>query len=161
VKKRDIILILLGIFIFSILAYSAAAQQAGMIESLLKPFGNIEVVYAKYSTLIDLAIYLVIFLGLAQYTLGRKFKGAGSRAIITGVGLVFAVGLALFERQAGFNLIAFGPIAALIFTIILAIAVWLGLQNFEIPCIDDLGKAAIVYIIFYTTMQALVPNIID
>ena len=101
-NKKTLFIFLIVLFVFSALAVVVSAappqQQPNIISSVLGPFGSrIHTVYRKFDVLIDAAIYLVIFLGLAQATIGRKFEyKKGGRAITIGIGIVLAFGLALF-----------------------------------------------------------------
>ncbi|MEK7476387.1 MAG: hypothetical protein AAB152_12245 [Candidatus Coatesbacteria bacterium] len=87
-------------------------------------------IYAQYSSLIDLTLYFIIFLGLSKFVFDKRFPGRGGKAITIGVGAVLAVSLAVAEGRLGFNLQSFSPIAGLI--VILAVgfvlyALWRGM----------------------------------
>lgn len=163
-NKKHFLIFLAALFAFSIIAIAVSAQQPqgeeGMIGALLSPVGKLELVYAKFDTLIDAGIYLIIFLGLTQYSLGKIFKtGKGGKAISVGVAIVLAIGLALFERTAGFNIASFGPVAALILLALMGYAIWVGIKSMDVGA-DNLTMVAIAYVAVYFTMQAVVPNII-
>ena len=83
--------------------------------------------FSKY--LVIKTVYLVIFTGLAQVTLGRHFgESRGAKAIVAGIGFLLAVSLAAMETTMGFNITQFGPYAAAIL-VILAAAVFYKLLN--------------------------------
>jgi len=160
-KNKTFFKFLSGLIIGSATACSAYAAETGMIGSLISPFGKLEVVYGKFGPFIDAMIYLIIFLGISQATLGKQFdKSKGGRAIVIGVGLVLAIGLSLFGVRTGFNIASFGPIAAIILISLMGFAFYTGITSFEIEGVDKLTIAAIAYLLFYYGVQATVPNVI-
>ncbi len=165
-KKRQLYFVVfaaLSAIIISVLASAVSAAPAaneGMLGNVLGMFGDLSKVYDKFSALIDAGIYLVIFLGLAQATIGKKFENKGGKVMVVGIALVLALGLALWERQAGFNLKSFGPIAALILLGLLGFMIWYLLKDVKIPCLGEIGKIAIIYIVIYSMFNATVPGIV-
>jgi len=135
-KKRVLLLLILSISIAAIFAAAvSAAPQGAFLDEFLATFGgNFEKTYEKYDVFIDMCIYLVLFIGLAYFTLGKKMGGTfstkGGKTVMVGIGIIFAVGLALFEKQAGFNIMAFGPIAMAILIVMIAFALYEGLDAF-------------------------------
>lgn len=161
-KNKTFFMILIGLFVFSALAIAVSAQDdTGIIGSVLGPFGRLEVVYAKFAPVIDAMIYLIIFLGLAQVTLGKHFEyKKGGRAVVIGVGVILAVGLSLFGVKAGFSIASFGPIAAIILLALMGYAFYAGITSLEIEGANKLTVVAIAYLLFYYGIQATVPNVI-
>ena len=80
--------------------------------------------YAKFSTVIDLAIYALVFVGVAQVTLGRRYPGRGGRALALGVGTALALGMALAEERWGFTIRSFGPVAAVLLALLFTMLVY-------------------------------------
>lgn len=163
--KKSMVFFLAAIFIFSSLALAASAQQApNFWEAIFQPFGSrLEQVYDRFGPFIDAVIYLIIFLGLTQATLGRIFesRGRGGKTVIIGIGIVLALSLALWEREAGFNIKSFGPVAALILISLMGYAVWTAIKSLEIEGVDTFTTTAIAYLLVYNSMAAIVPNIIE
>lgn len=161
-NKKSLLILILTLSIFAIFASTVSAQQGGMIEQLLKPFGNIEEAYDKYSALIDMVIYLIIFIGLARWTLSKGLggleSGKGKNALITGIGIIFAVSLALWERQAGFNIKAFGPVAMVILVALMCFALYTGLRSIkgdgDEPLVGHLSAAFASFSIFYLVVMS-------
>ena len=58
-------------------------------DILFWPYQYLELssLYDHYQGLIDMTIYVLIFVGAAQVTLGQRFPGNGGRAISIGTGL--------------------------------------------------------------------------
>ncbi len=148
-------MLLFSVIFAAMLAASAlaAVQQEGMLGSIFGMFGNLNELYdnpdKNYSTLIDLGVYLVIFIGLAQATIGKKFENKGGKVMVAGIGIVLAVGLALWEKTAGFNLKSFGPVAMIILLAIMCFACYQGLQSFNFKKTHAFIMA---YILFYTAL---------
>ena len=162
-KGKTLLFLIIGLFILTAVAISvSAAETPSAVESILAPFGSrLEEVYYKFSAFIDAAIYLIIFLGLTQVTLGHRFESRkGGRAITIGVGLVMAIGLAIWETKAGFNIASFGPVAAVILLALMGYTIWAGIRAMEIEGVDNITVAAMAYILVYYSMSAAVPSVI-
>ena len=163
--KKSMVFFLAAVFIFSslALAVSAQPQAPNFWEAIFQPFGSrLESVYDKFGPFIDAVIYLIIFLGLTQATLGRVFESRkGGKAVMTGVGIVLAISLALWEREAGFNIKSFGPVAALILIALMGYAIWTALKSLEIEGLDTFTTTAIAYLLVFNSMAAVVPNVIQ
>lgn len=86
----------------------------GSLDEFFHPFEYFDLsrTYEQFASIIDLTIYLLIFVGLARVTLSRRFPGPGGRAISVGIGLSLAITMVVAEQPFGFNLRSFGPIAA-------------------------------------------------
>ena len=85
--------------------------QNSFIDTLFRPFQGLQlpVLYDSYATVIDLIIYLILFVGLAKATIGKRFETAG---VPVAIGIALAIGLTLSERTLGFSLRTLGPLAA-------------------------------------------------
>ncbi|MBD3310651.1 hypothetical protein GF351_05520 [Candidatus Woesearchaeota archaeon] len=73
-----------------------AAQD--MIRQVFDEIGvvNIAQTYELYWPFIDFVLFLVIFIGLAQATLGERFKGSGGKAVIIGLGIALSIGMTVW-----------------------------------------------------------------
>ena len=60
--------------------------------------------YDKFHVYVDAAIYFLFFLGIAQFTLGRHFEGAGGRAVVIAVALGLTVGIIRWAEENDFML---------------------------------------------------------
>jgi hypothetical protein len=157
-KKKTFFIFLVSLLVFSGLATAVLAQQeGGVFDALLGPFGRLDQVYGKFSFFIDTVIYLIIFLGLSKFVLGKRF-GKEGRAVTVGVGVVLALSLALFEARTGFNIASFGPVAALILLALMGYSVWVGIKSLEIEGVDNLTMSAIAYLLVYFGILMAVPG---
>ncbi len=158
--KKVVILAILCLFIL-VPVFIPEVSAQNILDQLFAPLAGLDIAraYDKYSTVWDLAIYLVIFVGIAKVTLGKMFgENRGGRAIVTGVGIVLAISLVLMERQMGWSLRSFGPVAAGIFTILIGITIFQGLQR--LTANRTLSSSATV-VMLYFSMRAVSPNIFD
>jgi len=154
-NRKTFFVLLISLFVFSALAIAVSAQ--GVFDALLSPFGRFDEVYTKFSFFIDTVIYLIIFLGLAKFALGKRF-GKEGRAVVVGVGIVLALSLSLFSARAGFNIASFGPVAAIILMALMGYSVWVGIKSLEIEGVDNLTLAAIAYLLVYFGVLMAVPG---
>lgn len=156
-KKRIILLSILTILLFTSLtmvvyAASPMANAASVFDSIFGYFGNIADVYGEYSTVIDLIIYLILFMGLAKATLPEKFKGG----VQTAIGLMLAISLTVWEAAAGFNIASFGPFAAMIAVILLGFSMYKMFRSFNVR---GFPSAVMGVVVSYFALFAVVPQI--
>jgi len=132
--------------------------QAGLLEDAFAPLRDLDVAsfYASYSSVIDAIIFCVIFIGLAQVTLGKRFgKTRGSKAIVIGVGLALTFALVVMEQTMDFSLAQFGPYAAAIFVILAASVLFYLLKTLGV---DTIGSFSTSYVVVYFLLRAVVPS---
>ncbi|TVQ57225.1 MAG: hypothetical protein EA377_01100, partial [Phycisphaerales bacterium] len=70
--------------------------------------------YEQHAWAVDSIVYLILFTGAAQVTLGSTYSGRGGRAMVAAIGAALTVGAATLAYQTGFTLAALGPLAWLI-----------------------------------------------
>lgn len=130
------------------------------VEDLFRPFEylNVEDIYDRYSTLIDLLISLLIFVGLAQATLGHRYPGPGGRAVAVGVGLSLAISLLIAETTWGFNLKSLGPLAAGIVILVLGVMIY---QFLHKAGMSRTGATGAAYLAAFFGIVAAAPGLVD
>jgi hypothetical protein len=80
-------------------------------------------IYYQYANWIDFILFLMIFLGIGQVTIGKRFEGSG-KIIFVAVGIVLALALLIWENRTGFYLLEeFGGIIFWVLIILLIIFV--------------------------------------
>ncbi|MEM4267422.1 MAG: hypothetical protein QXK37_01180 [Candidatus Woesearchaeota archaeon] len=109
--------------------------------------------YDKYYLIIDLLVWLIIFGGIAKFTLKSRLGNAAS----TGIGLLLALSVAFFEYISGgtFRIGNFWPIA------IVALLLLFGVMFYQL--IIGFGAkprcaVAFAYILVYLMSEAMVPQ---
>jgi len=77
-KKRTQWIILIFIILFTFNSSIILAEE-NILNTFFKPFEDLDIagLYDNYSVIIDLIIFLTIFLGLSQAVLSKKFQGRG------------------------------------------------------------------------------------
>jgi hypothetical protein len=79
--------------------------------------------YTRQPHLFDTLIYLIVFMGVARVTLGRRYTGRGSgrggKAITVGVGLSLTVAASVSASRTGFTLDRLAPISWTILSLLL------------------------------------------
>jgi hypothetical protein len=133
------------------------AVSSFSLGELFKPLEYIDIsqIYDRYAVFIDLVIYLLIFIGLAQITLGQRFNGKGGKAITIGIGFTLSISLALAERVLAFSIRSFGPIAAGIFLALLGIMIYRLIKHFGA---GFAVSGSLAYIIVFLSVIAAVPG---
>jgi hypothetical protein len=128
------------------------------LETILEPFREIEIAstYSKHYLFIDFLIYLIIFSGLSQYVLGKKFPGKGGKAISGGIAIALSAGMTVFSASTGFNLSRFGPVAAGIIMILASLIIYSLIKQIGG---NTINASLIAFIITYFLMRATAPEI--
>lgn len=141
-------------------AKPASAKSSSLIDEALAPFGGLDIArtYDAYSSFIDFAIYAILFVGISQATLGKRFEGRGGKAVVSAVGLVLALGLSISEKTLGFNLRSFGPLAAGFFIFLVGFCIFLGVKAMGM---GGVSASSIALVITYFSIRAVTPSIFD
>ena len=131
---------------------AAAGTGFGSLGEILKPLEYIDVsqIYYRYAIIIDLVVYLMVFVGLAQVTLGNKFQGRGGKAITIAIGVSLAISMAIAERAFGFSLGSFGPIAVGLFLAILGVMIYRLIKHLGAGFAVSGSMAYVIIILFLT-----------
>ena len=137
-----------------------SAAKADFVTELLLPFEttNFSDIYDTYSSIIDFIIYLVLFIGLSQVTIGKHFEARGGKAVVVAVGLVLAIGLTISESYLGFNLRSFGPLAATIFIFLVGFVIFLGIKS---AGMETVGAVSITLVLTYFSIRSVSPSFFD
>jgi len=127
------------------------------LQEGLRPLEYLDIsqLYSRYSVFIDFAIYLMVFVGISQLTLGNRFQGRGGKAIAIAIGVSLALSLAVTEKYLGFSIKSLGPIAVAIFLAILSVMIY--------RLIKQLGgsfavSGSLAYIIILLFLTATMPG---
>lgn len=132
--------------------------QAGLLEDAFAPLRDLDVAsfYATYSSVIDAIIYCIIFVGLAQVTLGKRFGNTrGGKAVVVGVGLALALSLVIMEQALDFSIAQFGPYAGVMFVILAASVLFYLLKTLGV---DNIGSFCTSYVVVYFMLRAVLPS---
>lgn len=126
-------------------------------DRVFVPFKYLDLssVYAAYAGIIDFFIYSLIFVAVAQVTLGRRFAGSGGRAISIGTGLTLAVAMLIAEKTFDFNIQSFGPLAVAIVILLLGIMIYKLLHH---AGMGGLRAGSATYIALFLTALAVTPE---
>jgi len=125
INRKKGLLILISILFTAMLAKLALAQPATLVDiAESMKFFNIGEAYSHAPYVVDGMIYLILFIGVAQVTLGKVFQGRGGRAAIIAVGLALATSLAFWSRESGFSLQRLGGLAFTILIIIIVMFIY-------------------------------------
>lgn len=153
-SKTHLALLILAVLSLSIFG-AVIASQKGITGSFIDPLSpfraNIPEIYEQYSYLIDFLVFTAAFVSIASITIGRRF---GHKGIAVAIGTVLALALLAMEPVWGFNLKAFGPLAAGIFLLILGAFIYGLIRHFNI---DRLGAISATILLIYLGMAFYIP----
>ncbi|MCB9207692.1 MAG: hypothetical protein H6611_10380 [Ignavibacteriales bacterium] len=154
--KKKILLILMVVF----LLFQCVSVSANILSEILSPFQSVDIsqIYDSYSSIIDFIIYLILFTGLSQVSLGKRLESNGGKAVVIAIGLVLAVGLSISESYLGFNLRSFGPLAATIFIFLVGFVIFLGIKS---SGMESVGAISISLVITYFSIRSVSPGFFD
>ncbi|MFC1606834.1 hypothetical protein ACFL47_02595 [Candidatus Latescibacterota bacterium] len=71
--KLKWLLFIIGLLLFVV------PVSASVVDDLFSPFDGVDFsqTYDQYSSIIDFIIYAIMFVGISQATLGKRFEGKG------------------------------------------------------------------------------------
>lgn len=155
-NKNRIMIIISLMWLFGL----ASTVSADLLTEILSPFEstNFSDIYDSYYSIIDFIIYTVLFIGLSQVTIGKRFEARGGKAVVVAIGLVLAIGLAISESYIGFNLRSFGPLAAAIFIFMVGFVIFLGIKS---TGMEIVGASSITLVLTYFSIRSVSPSFFD
>jgi len=154
-KKRIMIVVYILLFLCLV-----STVSANLLTEILSPFEttNFSDIYDSYSSIIDFIIYTVLFVGLSQVTIGKRFESKGGKAVVVAIGLVLAIGLTISESYMGFNLRSFGPLAATLFIFLVGFVIFLGIKS---AGMEPIGAVSITLVLTYFSIRSVSPSFFD
>ncbi|MFA5796822.1 MAG: hypothetical protein WC916_02145 [Candidatus Woesearchaeota archaeon] len=131
---------------------------ASIFDQVFRPLAgtNVAQTYNRYFYIVDAIIYFILFIGLAQFALGEKFKD--SKTIPIMLGIILAIGAAVFELQTGFNFGKMWWFAGLLIFLMLAGAIYTIAKRFGA---NTLIAFSLAYIMFYLLIQSTAPVLLE
>ncbi len=151
----------INLFLLPILATAVAGGGTDPISSVLSVFRNFSlpnVYQGNIAHFIDFIIYLIIFIGLSQQTLGRRFEGRGGSALTTGMGLALGIAAAVAEYYFDFVLGNLAPLALAILIIVVSIMLFTVLLALGL---DKFTATSTTYVTMYFMFFAVAPEYFD
>lgn len=165
-NKKLLLLLIVSLFLISSIAVHAADESIldSVFSALSGDSFNMKSFYDKYGNFVDFTLYLILFIGIAQLTLGKKFEGTGGKAVQIVVGIILAVGLSVWaaSQNPKFTLASFGPLAAAVLILIIIVALFAIFKSF-LPE-TTLGKTEsfiFAVVLAWWMAQAVSPATID
>ena len=136
------------------------SAKPGPLDALFGPLVGLDVpaLYDRFQAIIDFGVYLMVFVSVTRFALCRHFSGREGRTIATVAGLILAVALSLTQRQLGFELRAFGPLAAGIFVLVMGVALF---QLVHALGAGGAASGAVALIVSYFAVRAVVPGLFE
>ncbi len=115
-------------------------------------------VYLRYSTVIDFFVFALVFIGIAHFSLRKKFPGRAGRAVSLGIGLALAFSMISVEKKYHFTLSSFGTVAIVLLTFLFGIMVYHSFLYLKMNPILSFLLTLIVTMLVVTTID---PNLYD
>jgi hypothetical protein len=151
---------LLGLTLFGILLNVNIVLGANVLETALGAIGNLDLgdTYLKFPYLIDGAIYIALFISICKSIFKKVPAFQDSTAVPVILGIMLAVSMAVIEHQTGFLVLRdIGPIALLIFGMVLGVMVYKNLKDFNWNTVLAIAVALlIVYGLIFKVVKTLI-----
>jgi len=127
------------------------------VETLFGPLEGLNVaqLYDKYHSGIDLFLYMFVLVVACRAALARMFPDQYGRRLGTAVGVVLAISLAAVEHTLGFSIRSFGPIAAGLLILMVALVVYSMMRRVGA---DHAASSSTALIVTYFSMRAVMPG---
>jgi hypothetical protein len=158
-NKKTVLFVSLALIFLLLLSTNVLAQN--ILEDIFGPlFGELDVnkFYEDYNTIIDFLIAFIVFLSISQLTITQKFKGRPGTAIAVALAFALSFGFSFFLNQQGIQLRDFGPIAFVVFFLVVGIALY---RYFTHWGEGVSGVGALIFLVGYLTTKAIVPGFFD
>ena len=110
-------------------------------------------VYLRHSNIIDFFIFALIFIGIALFSLRKRFPGRAGRAVSLGIGLVLAFSMISAEKRYQFTLTSFGTVAIVILTLLFGIMVYQIFSYLKMSSILSFLLTLVVMMLVVTTID--------
>ena len=133
-NKKVILLFISLVFMINLAAivFAQEVTDFSLVEIFETVRGfDVAEAYGTFPFLIDTIIYFILFISIAQVTLGKQFEGPGGRGVVIAVGLAMAVAISFWAKNVGFTLGNLGPLAGLILALIIGIKIYRLLRGNE------------------------------
>lgn len=133
-KKQVFFLFVLSLILLLGAGSVLAAENGGILGGVFEAIGgkNFDMarLYSNYGSIIDLIIYSLVFVGVAQAGLGKRFEGRGGKAVVGAIGVALAIGLSVWGSRNNFNLASFGWLGGVVFMFIMFYAIYHLVKSF-------------------------------
>src|SRR3989344_8026581 len=126
------------------------------VDSLLTAL-DVGRLYDAHANVIDLILYLFLFIPLAQATLGRYWPDKPGQLICASMGIALSIGLLQLQRSFGFTLRGLGPLAAVLLLALLGTLLFLWLRQLGASHLVAVGCA---YLVLHFALQAVAPSLV-
>ena len=138
---------------------AAPVLSQNILDDILAPFEGLDIAttYDKYNSVIDFILYLIVFISIANVSLAKLLGGHGGKAVSVVVGISLAVSLSVWSAMANFSIKSFGPVAALIFMLVVGVAIYEQLKKVGLGKTGFFGS----FIIMYFMMRSLSPEMFN
>ena len=143
-----------------IISSSIAYAQKNILNEILKPFFGWDIAgtYQRAYAFIDFVLYLFIFIYITRYALSKRFEGSTGKSLSVVIGIMLAIGMAVFERMFQFNIGKLAPLAGLIFFIVIAMLSFNVLKGFGS---GFAGASSWAFILIYGALSGIIPQFLD
>lgn len=116
---------------------------------------SVESLYNRYHDGIDFVLYLFILIYACRAALARMYPDRHGKSLGTVVGIILAISLMLVQRSIGFSIRSFGPIAAGIIALLIAMTVYNLLRQ---AGMDHATGGSTALVVTYFTIRAVLPD---
>ena len=138
-------------------AVPAVMAAGDPLASLFAPLQGIDIarLYKLHHLWIDFVIFLLLFISVAQFSIGRRMGGRPGQMLSIVIGLILAIALSLTPRSLGFSLQSFGPLAAGVIIFLVGLAVFYLIRNLGM---GRSGAGSLAFLVTYFLIRATTPN---
>lgn len=136
----------------------AAAYPGQTLDFILDPITRLDIAgaYLRHHLAMDAILFFTVFFAVVHAATARQFKGRASTAIAVAVSAALTVGLLLAESTYRFSLQDFGPVAAAILILTVAVVLFRLVHNLGLGTV---GAGALAYAAAYLGARAAMPGL--
>jgi hypothetical protein len=129
----------------TVLTQSIVVSGVGFLGGrLVSPILDLGGFYRQSWALVDFFLLFALFSGTARATIGRRFEGREGQLVSLALGAILSMAALGLEVAMGINLTALGPVAAVIFLLLVGAALFLMLRKLGLKVATSAASAVLV-----------------
>lgn len=128
-----------------------------MLDKVFSPLSgfNVESLYHRYQAAVDFVLYAAILIFACRTALSRMYPDQYGKSLGTVLGVILAIALSTVADRIGFNIKAFGPIAAGIIILMVSLVLYNLMRQ---SGTGHLASGSIALIVTYFSLRAVMPG---
>lgn len=156
-NPKSEIMAVVAVAMVALAAMSVYAYE-GTLDTLLAPLTRLDIAgaYVHNHIAIDAIVFFALFLSIFHVAVPPLFKGRAGTAVSVALAAAFTLSLSVAESRVGFTLQDFGPVAAALVVLVVAVAIY---RLVHVLGMGTSGAGALAFVVAYIGARAAAPRL--